>query len=115
MQFEIVEVLGSGVLHSMDCTPSIPVRYSLPFETAAIPLNDLLGRTLVLRFDGRITCQYCGTVTRKSYGDGYCYPCFKKLAASRYARNASPTTGAPRAVYVSSYTLPGSKPLSSQQ
>ncbi len=23
-------------------------------------MNDLLGRTLVIRFDGRITCQYCG-------------------------------------------------------
>ena len=46
----------------------------------ALPLNELLGRTLAIRFDGRITCQYCGNVTRKSYGEGYCYPCFKTLA-----------------------------------
>ena len=80
MQFDIVETLGSGVLRSMQCTPTTPVGYALTLETAVIPLNDLLGRTLAIRFDGRITCQYCGSVTRKSYGDGYCYPCFKTLA-----------------------------------
>ena len=80
MQFEIVEPLGSGVLHGMDCIPGTPVRYSLELDDGVLPLNELLGRTLTIRFDGRITCQHCGAITRKSYGDGYCYPCFKTLA-----------------------------------
>ncbi len=80
MQFEIVEPLGSGVLRGMDCIPGTPVRYSLELAGRLLPLNELLGRTLAIRFDGRITCQHCGSITRKSYGDGFCYPCFKTLA-----------------------------------
>ncbi len=80
MQFEIVEPLGSGVLRGMDCVPGAPVRYSLELNGGVLPLNELLGRTLAIRFDGRITCQHCGAITRKSYGDGFCYPCFKTLA-----------------------------------
>lgn len=80
MQFEIIEPLGAGVLRSMLCVPSTPVGYVLSLGGTAIPLSDLLGHTLAIRFDGLITCQYCGNVTRKSYGDGYCYPCFKTLA-----------------------------------
>ena len=80
MQFETIDVLGSGVLHSMHCEPTSPVRYTLSLGDSAIPLNELLGRTLAIRFEGRITCQYCGNITRKSYGEGYCYPCFKTLA-----------------------------------
>jgi hypothetical protein len=55
------------------------VGYSLA-GGETLPLNELLGHTLAIRFDGRITCQYCGNITRKSYGEGYCYPCFKTLA-----------------------------------
>lgn len=80
MQFEIVEPLGSGVLRGMDCIPGIPVRYSLELDGCMVPLNELLGRTLAIRFDGHITCRHCGAITRKSYGEGYCYPCFKTLA-----------------------------------
>jgi hypothetical protein len=73
-------VLARGALAQMSSALDRPVRYSLDVGDVSIPLNDLLGREVTLRFVGRITCRYCGATTRKSYGDGHCYDCFKTLA-----------------------------------
>jgi hypothetical protein len=80
MATDVVEMLGSGALRMMQSVPARPVEYTLQLDGDPIPLSDLLGRRLSIRFDGKITCQNCGNLTRKSYGDGYCYPCFKTLA-----------------------------------
>ncbi|MCM1983277.1 DUF2797 domain-containing protein [Lyngbya confervoides] len=57
------------------------VDYALPIGDRALPLNPLIGQPLELEFSGRIYCQHCGRKTPKSYSQGYCYPCMKKLAA----------------------------------
>lgn len=44
------------------------------------PLNALLGEDIQLEHDGRIICSACGAATRRSYADGHCYACFKRLA-----------------------------------
>jgi hypothetical protein len=80
MPTDVVEMLGSGVLRMMQIVPARPVEYTLQLDGDPIPLSDLLGRRLSIRFDGKITCQNCGSLTRKSYGDGYCYRCFTTLA-----------------------------------
>jgi hypothetical protein len=74
------DVLGVGVLQSMQCVPNSPVDYTLLLDDTPIPLNHLLGQHLRLRFDGRISCRHCAALSRKSYGGGYCYACFKTLA-----------------------------------
>ncbi|WP_442962550.1 DUF2797 domain-containing protein [Pseudomonas sp.] len=56
------------------------VDYELPIGEERIPLNQYLGRTLRLQALGSIHCQHCGRLTRKSYSQGYCYPCFTRLA-----------------------------------
>ncbi|YCA16554.1 DUF2797 domain-containing protein [Kushneria sp. AK178] len=43
-------------------------------------LNDWLGHDIALSFGGRIVCVNCQRPTRKSFGQGHCYPCFKRLA-----------------------------------
>jgi Protein of unknown function (DUF2797) len=73
--------LGSGVLRSMRALPAVPVRFELQLDEHTIVLNDLLGATLRIDFDGTITCRHCGAATRKSYADGHCYRCFKTLAS----------------------------------
>ena len=45
-----------------------------------LDLNDLLGKELTITHTGRILCLNCGADTRKSFGDGLCYQCFKTLA-----------------------------------
>ena len=42
--------------------------------------NELLGSTIKLNYLGRIECIYCGRKTKKSFSQGYCYPCMIKLA-----------------------------------
>lgn len=56
------------------------LQYVLPLGQEALPLNELLGKTLTLQYTGRIFCVACGRKTNKSFNQGYCYPCFIKLA-----------------------------------
>lgn len=63
----------------METTLEAPVRYMLPLDEDAIHLNPLIGSRIRLEHFGNIYCQECGRASRKSYSQGYCYPCFKKL------------------------------------
>ena len=56
-----------------------PVNYSLPLDDELVPLNSLIGSRLRLEHHGSILCHNCGKPSPKSYSQGYCYPCFKKL------------------------------------
>jgi hypothetical protein len=63
------------------------VQYKLPLaaidengEQQSIALNPLIGRKLTLVFHSTIACKNCGTTTKKSYSQGFCYPCMTKLA-----------------------------------
>lgn len=55
-------------------------RYTLRAGEARLDLNARLGQALRLSYSGAIACTHCGRPTRKSFGQGHCYPCFKRLA-----------------------------------
>ena len=55
-------------------------HYQLRLGEQALALNPLLGQSITLEFLGQIHCCHCGRLTQKSFSQGYCYPCFKKLA-----------------------------------
>jgi hypothetical protein len=57
-----------------------PVSYHLPVGDAELDLNPLIGQHIQLRYSGKIFCVYCQKKTGKSFNQGYCYPCFIKLA-----------------------------------
>lgn len=57
------------------------VAYALPLGDDRVPLNPLIGSPIQLRFTGQIFCSHCGKKTKKSFSQGHCYPCFKKLAS----------------------------------
>ncbi|MCC7516772.1 MAG: DUF2797 domain-containing protein [Pseudomonadales bacterium] len=57
-----------------------PAQYTLRLGDARIPLNDCIGRVVRLRYTGVIRCTHCQRVSKKCFGQGYCFPCFKKLA-----------------------------------
>jgi hypothetical protein len=69
-----------GYLRKMTTELSDPVQYQLPVSDELIALNPLLGQTLTLQFTGQIACVHCGRQTKKSFNQGYCYPCFTRLA-----------------------------------
>ncbi|PPD31584.1 MAG: hypothetical protein CTY19_13760 [Methylomonas sp.] len=54
--------------------------YQLPVGDAALALNPLIGQSIQLRYSGQIFCVHCQKKTSKSFNQGYCYPCFSKLA-----------------------------------
>jgi len=57
-----------------------PVSYAMVLGEESVALNSLLGKTLSLEFLGQINCVHCGRNSNKSFNQGYCYPCFQKLA-----------------------------------
>jgi len=56
-----------------------PVEYCLSLDNEETPLNPWLGKPLSLRFLGQISCIACGRKTKKSYSQGYCFPCARDL------------------------------------
>lgn len=56
------------------------VQYDLILDQQAIPLTPFIGKTIRLEYVGDIHCCHCGRKSKKSFGQGYCYPCFSKLA-----------------------------------
>jgi hypothetical protein len=56
------------------------IEYQLPIGEQRIALNPLIGKQLTLIHHGLIACKNCGKKTKKSYAQGFCYPCMNKLA-----------------------------------
>ena len=48
--------------------------------TDQIEMNTVLEHYLKIHYTGDIYCIHCGRKTRKSFAQGYCYPCFSHLA-----------------------------------
>lgn len=62
------------------CSTANPVQYFLRLDDETFPLNDHIGSQVSLTHTGRIECIECGRTSKKSYSQGFCYPCFRKLA-----------------------------------
>lgn len=56
------------------------VRYQLPVSDQTVDINAKLGQRITLTFTGEIHCLHCGELTKKSFGQGYCYKHFSELA-----------------------------------
>lgn len=56
------------------------VQYELMLDEQLIPLNPLIGQSITLRFTGDITCIHCNRSIKKTFSQGFCYPCFTTLA-----------------------------------
>ncbi len=73
-------LLASGHLRKMQTEHSQPVRYQLPVGDELIDISALIGKAIRIEHSGLINCHHCGRKTKKSFNQGYCYPCFQKLA-----------------------------------
>ncbi len=69
-----------GTLSKMKVKLSETVQYTLPASEQRLPLNDLIAKKLQLRHTGNIYCTACGRKTKKSFSQGFCYPCMRSLA-----------------------------------
>lgn len=69
-----------GCLQKMTTELANTAIYRLPVGDAELDLNPLLGQRLELHYSGQIFCVHCRKKTNKSFNQGYCYPCFTRLA-----------------------------------
>lgn len=76
----MADVLAAGAVRKMKTELGEKVSYRLPLGDSELPMNPLLGKTLQLQHQGLINCIACDRKTNKSFSQGYCYPCFKRLA-----------------------------------
>lgn len=72
--------LGRGSLSKMAVRLGETAQYAFRLDEQEVPVNPLLGKRVRLEFLGAIHCTHCGRKTKKSFSQGYCYPCFTKLA-----------------------------------
>lgn len=66
----------TGNLFKMPTEFDSPIKYKLVLGEDEILMNDLLGNKIAINFDGQINCVSCGRLTKKAFGQGFCYPCF---------------------------------------
>lgn len=67
----------TGNLRKMQVELEDNVRYTLKLDGEPIDMNAKIGETIKLSFDGTINCIACERKTNKSFGGGFCYPCFR--------------------------------------
>ncbi len=65
-----------GNLRKMGTELESTVQYYLTLEGEKIHLNKFLGKDIGFDFTGEINCVKCGRLTKKSFSQGFCYPCF---------------------------------------
>lgn len=82
-----MRAVWSGTLTKMRSEHAEPVAYFLRdgwFDPAArgpeLPVGPLLGRRVELRFGGAIHCVYCGRSVKKTFNQGFCFPCSQARA-----------------------------------
>jgi len=73
--------MWQGNVEKMHNKLGAPVSYTLPIGDDRVDINPLIGKFIRIEHSGTINCINCGAKTKKSYSQGYCYPCMKKLAA----------------------------------
>ena len=52
------------------------VQYTFSLGESNILMNDYIGSEILLEWNGTIICISCGNKTKKSFAQGFCYPCF---------------------------------------
>ena len=56
------------------------VSYELNLDGDSVSsLNKWIGRDVSMTFEGKIHCTQCGRSIKKTYNDGFCYPCLTTL------------------------------------
>jgi len=68
------------LLQKMKVLLDYPVSYTLESHSVSdekeiIPMNNLIGKTIRMHFDGKMQCTSCGK-EKKIFAQGFCYSCF---------------------------------------
>ena len=66
----------SGQISKLITKIGKPISYQLPIGDKVVDLNSILGNNIQFSFDGEIRCIECNVKIKKTFMQGYCYPCF---------------------------------------
>jgi hypothetical protein len=69
-----MEIVGN--LRKMESSREVVIQYYLSLGSQKMAMNELIGQGIQMEFLGKIHCMKCGRETKKSFAQGYCYPCF---------------------------------------
>jgi len=72
----------SGTLRKMRVSTDADhvAQYELPVGDDSVSMNPLIGKSVSIVHTGNIYCTHCQRKTKKSFNQGYCYPCVISLA-----------------------------------
>lgn len=69
----------SLLLNKMESENTLPVSYFLYSQDSRILMNSFLGKEIHIAYQGIINCMHCNREIKKTFFQGYCYPCFSSL------------------------------------
>lgn len=75
-----MKTVAKGTLRKMLSRLEATVAYKISLGEELVELNPLIGQTIQLAYSGSIHCVNCGRKSNKSFSQGYCFPCFQRLA-----------------------------------
>lgn len=71
-----------GNIKKMRSRFETPIQYELPIGEELVNLSKQIGKEISLEFKGQINCVKCNRLTKKSFAQGFCYPCFMNAPES---------------------------------
>jgi hypothetical protein len=65
-----------GTIKKMISEHSDPVRYQIPIDSDRVSISEYLDKIIEITFLNEIHCIECNREIKKTFAQGYCYPCF---------------------------------------
>lgn len=69
----------TGQISKMISKIDNPIEYVLPIGENKLALNKYIGKLIQIKFNDEIRCIHCNNKIKKTYMQGFCYPCFISL------------------------------------
>ena len=66
----------SGQIKKMISKHLTPISYDIPIGNDLIPVSTFLDKMITINFLNEINCIECEREIKKTFAQGYCYPCF---------------------------------------
>ena len=67
----------NGIIKKLHSNLNGEVQYHLPIGSSLVELNSLINKKVKFSFSGDIFCIKCNNQIKKTFAQGYCFPCFR--------------------------------------